>query len=244
MAYTRKVDLNAYNQTFPSRLRFLLEENKTNHKTLAEYVGVTPQAIGAYTRGETIPKLSDAQKIADFFNISLDYLSGRNSCKTLVNQDIKNKIGLSDNAISVLMTCCRIAQNKLSDEDKETINRLIQKIQKNDISSESLWLTEAVTLDDLAIEQFQNIIDFINALLVNDNNGPDLCGLSDMANAYFMYIFEYKKLQMSNNKVMPHARDNLDISLFLCQRRFSEFIVSQAKKLMGGINNVNRTEEG
>jgi len=137
-----------------------------------------------------------------------------------------------------------VIKGAVSDEDKETINRLIQKIQKNDISSESLWLTEAVTLDDLAIEQFQNIIDFINALLVNDNNGPDLCGLSDMANAYFMYIFEYKKLQMSNNKVMPHARDNLDISLFLCQRRFSEFIVSQAKKLMGGINNVNRTEEG
>lgn len=76
MAYKSKVDAKKYKNIFPTRLREIMESHNCTTKELAENIKVTPQAVGAYCRGETMPKLEFAQAIADYFKISLDYLSG------------------------------------------------------------------------------------------------------------------------------------------------------------------------
>lgn len=44
---------------------------------LANRIGISRSAIGMYESGERIPRPDDLEKIADFFNVDLDYLMGR-----------------------------------------------------------------------------------------------------------------------------------------------------------------------
>ena len=104
MAYTSKVNSEKYNSPFPTRLRDLIDRKGCTQKALAEHLGITSQAIGAYCRGETKPTLEYAQAIADYFSVSLDYLSGRSEISSRDdNLHIShNATGLSESALNRL----------------------------------------------------------------------------------------------------------------------------------------------
>ena len=104
MAYTNKVNSEKYNSPFPTRLRHLIDQKGCTQKALAEHLGITSQAIGAYCRGETKPTLESAQAIADYFSVSLDYLSGHTDISSRDdNLHIShNTTGISESAIECL----------------------------------------------------------------------------------------------------------------------------------------------
>ena len=77
MARDKKDEQEKYNSTFAKRLRKLLERKEVSQSKLAEYVGVTRQAISAYSLGTSVPDIDKFEKIADFFEVSTDYLLGR-----------------------------------------------------------------------------------------------------------------------------------------------------------------------
>lgn len=107
MAYTNKVDTEKYAAVFPSRLRELMDKHKEiTISGVASKLGISAAAVGAYKRGETMPKLEYAQALADCFNVSLDYLTGRSdiSSQNETLQSIGNSTGLREQAISVLLT--------------------------------------------------------------------------------------------------------------------------------------------
>lgn len=52
------------------------EEKSWNQTELAEQSGVSRVMIGKYERGEAIPSIEAAKKIADALGVSLDYLVG------------------------------------------------------------------------------------------------------------------------------------------------------------------------
>lgn len=62
---------------FPSRLRKLRERRRMSRRALGECCGLSKNCIGRYENGEQDPSLSALIEIADFFEVSLDYLSGR-----------------------------------------------------------------------------------------------------------------------------------------------------------------------
>lgn len=62
---------------FPGRLRRLRERRRMNRKTVGECCGLSKNIIGMYERGEKEPSLKTLIKIADFFEVSTDYLLGR-----------------------------------------------------------------------------------------------------------------------------------------------------------------------
>ena len=62
------------NDIFPSKLRALMSETGTSQETLANYIGVTRQSVGYYAQGQSSPDWKGLVKIAEFFNVSLDYL--------------------------------------------------------------------------------------------------------------------------------------------------------------------------
>lgn len=66
-----------YDSAFATRLRKLIEENNISKNQLSEEIGVSRQAISQYCDGSTIPNADKLLKIAEFFNVSLDYLVGR-----------------------------------------------------------------------------------------------------------------------------------------------------------------------
>ena len=62
---------------FPQRLQKLRERKRISRRVLSELCGLSKNAISRYERGERVPSLEDAAVIAAYFDVSLDYLYGR-----------------------------------------------------------------------------------------------------------------------------------------------------------------------
>ena len=62
---------------FYERLRGLRIDNKIMAKTMAELLKITPRNYQRYERGEIDPPTSKLVTLADYFNVSTDYLLGR-----------------------------------------------------------------------------------------------------------------------------------------------------------------------
>ena len=68
-----------------NRIKELRQENKFSQIELANKVHASNQAISAYESGTREPKESTWQKLADFFNVSVDYLKGTDD-KTVIKK--------------------------------------------------------------------------------------------------------------------------------------------------------------
>ena len=86
------------NEPFPIALKILLDEKKISQKDLAEYLKVTRQTVSVYCLGYSSPDYKTLCKIADFFNVSTDYLLGRTNVKTTDTtvKYISEYLGLSE----------------------------------------------------------------------------------------------------------------------------------------------------
>ena len=96
--------VTGYNGKFPTILRELLEchpktGGKTTLKALGEYVGIRQQTISLYKNGTTQPTPENLVKIAEYFNVSVDYLLTGISSE---NKDMHEELGLSEDAIALM----------------------------------------------------------------------------------------------------------------------------------------------
>lgn len=64
------------------RLKSLRLEKKITQQNIANAIGVTTRNIQNFEYGTARPKLENVIKLADFFNVSLDYLVGRSDNPT------------------------------------------------------------------------------------------------------------------------------------------------------------------
>lgn len=62
---------------FPGRLRRLRERRHMSRHALSECCKLSRNMIGMYERGEKEPSIKALIDIADFFEVSTDYLLGR-----------------------------------------------------------------------------------------------------------------------------------------------------------------------
>lgn len=64
---------------FPERLRKLREEKKPikSMAVVSELCGLPRGAVRKYERGEAKPNMSALIALADYYEVSLDYLTGR-----------------------------------------------------------------------------------------------------------------------------------------------------------------------
>lgn len=62
---------------FPDRLRRLRERNKLKRCVLSELCGLNRNAIKRYETGAATPTADVLISIADYFEVSVDYLLGR-----------------------------------------------------------------------------------------------------------------------------------------------------------------------
>lgn len=59
------------------RLREIRTAHKKTQREVAEYLGATVRAVSYYESGEREPNIKTLIALADFFGVSLDYLTGR-----------------------------------------------------------------------------------------------------------------------------------------------------------------------
>lgn len=63
---------------FPKILRGLRQSSGCTQQDVAQKLGIAYQSYQAYERGVALPTLKNFVAIADLFDVSLDYLLGRN----------------------------------------------------------------------------------------------------------------------------------------------------------------------
>jgi len=95
-------DKDSYFHPFPRRLRLLFDETRVSQQEVADYVGVSRQAVSQWKDGKTIPDCYNFKKVAEFFNVPLEYLYGETESKVKENQALVDSLGLSDEAITKL----------------------------------------------------------------------------------------------------------------------------------------------
>lgn len=64
------------------RIRDLREDNDLKQKEMAEYLMCDQSLYSKYERGERPLPLEYAEKLADYYHVSVDYLLGRTNIKT------------------------------------------------------------------------------------------------------------------------------------------------------------------
>jgi len=62
---------------FGERLKSLREDKDLLQRDIAEIIGVSDRTIGMYEQERREPGIETLKKFADYFNVTLDYLTGR-----------------------------------------------------------------------------------------------------------------------------------------------------------------------
>lgn len=65
------------NNEFPRRLRRLREKKRVSRRVLADFCQLSKSAVARYERGEQEPTADVICRLADYFEVSSDYLLGR-----------------------------------------------------------------------------------------------------------------------------------------------------------------------
>ena len=89
-------------EPLPTTLRMLMEERNIKQATLAEAIGVTRQTISLYVTGQSKPDSDSIAAIARFFNVTTDYLLGKDTQATHEATDIYDRTGLSLESQNIL----------------------------------------------------------------------------------------------------------------------------------------------
>ena len=117
----------------------LMKETGTSQETLANYIGVTRQSVGYYAQGQSSPDWKGLVKIAEFFNVSLDYLMTDYEIKSESHgvRYVCEVTGLSEDSINNVFNIRNIAEmsgNKVLDLETENIGEAYAEGIKNEVS--------------------------------------------------------------------------------------------------------------
>lgn len=107
---------------FGYRLKELRTKRKITQQQLGDAIHVSKVSISGYENNNRTPDTETLQLIADYFNVTTDYLLGRNHTPEWANKDevmeldilLKSNIGMAYGA-----------EGEITKEDREQINDLI-----------------------------------------------------------------------------------------------------------------------
>jgi len=104
MSRKEKQTFDTEKEPFPSNLRKLLEERKVSQAALAEYLGITRQAVSLYATGQSYPDIKTFNKITEFFIVSADFMLGKTKIMTTDEyvRFVSEYTGLDEDAVSFL----------------------------------------------------------------------------------------------------------------------------------------------
>ena len=121
-------DKDNYFLPFPRRLRSLFDEARANQQEVADYVGVSRQAVSQWMNGKTTPDCYNFKKVAEFFNVPLEYLYGDTDSKIRENILLSDNLGLSDEAVEAILSLKNIPHLNPNDSDYPTKNEIFSDI--------------------------------------------------------------------------------------------------------------------
>lgn len=112
---------------FQERLNKLLKDNNMFQTDLSKYVGYSSQAVSKWCRGDSEPDLNSLIKIANFFNVTTDYLLGIDSKENKSNTNLKD---LEKEALRKTLVNAGYMKNN-EDLSNEELKNLIKFVKNN-----------------------------------------------------------------------------------------------------------------
>ena len=140
----------------------LLTEKKVKPIDVSRATGISASTLSDWKKGKSTPKADKLQKIADYFNISLEYLTTGKEKDNNLDSNFDNEIMQIAKKIANnknLFTLFNIAQNATPKAINNATNELKMTIQsENQLDSTTLY---TYTPDDSDDPNEQNILDVI-----------------------------------------------------------------------------------
>ena len=140
-----------YNSPFAASLRQLLEDRNVTQGDIASLTGVTRQTVSQYCNGISEPGYDTLIKIANYFDVSVDYLLGR-TCDPKRQASAIDDLGLSPNAVDKLII---YASRKDAGGFIDGINMILTLPRIFALAKEIDLLSRNIALEKSRLEQFE-----------------------------------------------------------------------------------------
>lgn len=117
------------------RIISLRNEKNLTQSQLAEELNISPSAIGMYEQGRRKPSYELLEELCDYFNVDMDYLTGRSNTKNRFQENLKNKkeknyevdLDKSDDDFKMVAR----DYNKLSEDKKKLFKSMMKNFMKS-----------------------------------------------------------------------------------------------------------------
>lgn len=109
------------------RLRGLRKKTKLSQEKFADKFGIPRSTYSGYETGKSEPDISTITILADYFDVSIDYLTGRTDDPTINKKEKMNKvIDLSDD--NIINTELVFDKKTLSEASKNKAIRILREV--------------------------------------------------------------------------------------------------------------------
>lgn len=96
---------------FATNLRELMKEQKVTATALARDLEISRQAVNQYMEGTGQPNAEKLTRIADYFNVSVDWLLGRSGGVKTVNADLEAAVKYTGLSADAAVKICSVKGN-------------------------------------------------------------------------------------------------------------------------------------
>lgn len=202
-----EIDYGYYSE-FPKRLRMLLE--KTTQGELAAACNVARQSVAQWKDGNTKPDIYYLGKIADFFNVSTDYLLGRSDTKS-ADTDIKmicEYTGLDEEVIKQVNEL-----KKLNPDVNQFINNIVLDYRIEELASSVRELDDKCVA---IIERYDQMSVLYNASKFDE--------LRELSLKYGMDGHTIDKINSGSDFEIVDKDSYVDLILFQIQKCFIDMV--------------------
>lgn len=104
----------------------LRELNFLTQTDIAKHLHLSPSTISHYEKGLTVPPTEVVYRLADFYNVTTDYILGKSASRTNLNETyaikLTNKMTIGD-AVEII--------TKMNDTEREHLAYFIEMIGKS-----------------------------------------------------------------------------------------------------------------
>ncbi|MCL2300961.1 MAG: helix-turn-helix domain-containing protein [Firmicutes bacterium] len=160
---------------FAERLSALREEKKMPLDALAEVLGVSRPTLRGYETGKTLPDIEVLDRAAQYFNVTLNYLLGRDVGRSRKTTKLMKQTMLSEKAAAMLISLDELVRESCEAEGRLLPSQTLSLLLETDEMSKLLRsIGDILVIDDFADygkigDNFYHGLDDAVSLKIGDN---------------------------------------------------------------------------